>query len=56
MGRHLMIWCEKINVKDVMNAPLCGEFQSIIDRGHHLDYQKGAVLLGCKLYCRLICT
>ncbi len=55
MDDHLVIWCEKINEKDVMNTPLCGKFQSIIDRGHHLDNGKRAMPLGCKFYHWLIC-
>ncbi len=50
-----MIWCEKIDVKYVMNAPLRGKFQSVVDRGHHLNDGKGAMLFGHKLYRQLIC-
>ncbi len=50
------VWCEKIDVKYVMDTPLCGKFQSIIDRGHHLNNWKGAVSLGHKLGGRLIGT
>src|SRR6266702_3057775 len=28
-----------------MDTPLCGKFQSIIDRGHHLNNWKGGVSL-----------
>ncbi len=43
------VWCEKIDVEYIMNAPLRGKFQSIVDRGHHLNDWKGAVSLGRKL-------
>ncbi len=31
MEFHLMIGCEKIDMKHVMNTPLCGKLQPIID-------------------------
>ncbi len=40
---------EKIDMEDVMNTPLRGKLQSIVDRGHHLDNLKGAMPLGRKL-------
>ncbi len=42
------VWREKINMKYVMNAPLRGKFQSIVDRGHHLNNSKGTMSLGRK--------
>ncbi len=48
------VWREKINVKYIMNAPLRGEFQSIIDRGHHLNDGKRAVPFGRKLGGQLV--
>ena len=31
------IGCKEVDMEHWMNAPLRGKFQSIIDRGHHLD-------------------
>ena len=36
-----------------MNAPLCGKFQTVIDRGHHLDDLKRSVASRPKLGRRL---
>ena len=43
-----MIWCEKIDVKHWMNAPLHGKFKAIIDRGHHLCDFERPMSFGCK--------
>ena len=48
------VGCEKIDMKHVVNAPLCGKLQSIVNRGHHLDNLKGAVSLGHKFGSWLI--
>src|SRR6266702_5014651 len=56
MNVGFLVGCEKIDVKHVMNAPLCGKFQSIIDRGHHLDDPEGAMSFGHKLSGWLIGT
>jgi len=48
--------CEKIDMEYVMNAPLRGKFQSIVDRGHHLNDGKRAVPLGRKLGSWLVCA
>jgi len=50
------VGCEKIDVEYVMDAPLRGEFQSIVDRGHHLNDGKGAVSFGRKFGGWLIRT
>src|SRR6266702_2066666 len=51
---RFLVWREKIDVEHVVNAPLCGKFQSVIDGQHHLNDGKGAMSFGCKLCCRLI--
>ncbi len=56
MDVSLMIGCEEIDMKNVMNAPLRGKFQSIVDWGHHLNNGKGAMSLGHKFYRWLIST
>ena len=56
MDVGLSVGCEKIDMKHVVNAPLCGKLQSIIDRGHHLDDLKRAMSLGRKLGGWLIGT
>ena len=33
-------------MEHVVNAPLCGKPEAIIDRGHHLNYLEGAVAFG----------
>ncbi len=50
------VGCEKIDMEYVMNAPLRGKFQLIVDRGHHLDDLEGAVSFGRKLGGWLIST
>ena len=43
------IGCEKINVEYWVNASLCGKFEAVIDRGHHLNNLERAVSSGHKL-------
>ena len=54
MRGSLSIGCEKIDVEYWMNASLCGKFEAIVDKGHHLDNLKGAMSSGHKLHGWLV--
>ena len=55
MCGSLAVWCEKICVKNRVDAPLCGKFEAIIDIRHHLDDFKRTMSPGRKLCGWLIC-
>jgi hypothetical protein len=37
MSQHFSIRSQQVCVKHIMDAPLCGKLEAIIDQGHHLD-------------------
>ena len=43
MSRRFTIRSQEVCVKHVMDAPLRGKFEPVVDRGHHLDNGEWAV-------------
>jgi hypothetical protein len=44
VGERFTIRGQEVCMKHIVDAPLCGKFQPIVDRGHHLGDLKGAVV------------
>jgi hypothetical protein len=49
-----LVWHEKVDVENWVNAPLRGKFKAIVDCRHHLNHPKGAMSPGHKLGSWLI--